>query len=369
MQNNPSPCRCDRVTIGVADNRDLRIEVWGRVASYCHVFIIRETVYEPPWRSIRIHPRIAKVAFCVNDKGMKEAPKGYATVFETKHRDKCLELRLVLVAMGIAVQMEHQDGRWFLFVKNDDLEVATSELDTYRRENPDRSRKRTAAVPIYGGAVTGVLIYAASVVLVSVLNAQRVLGQEWLWAGRMHAGSVMAGQWWRTVTALTLHLDVEHLISNLLFGAVFGFLAGRVLGGGVAWLAIVIAGALGNFMNAVVQTPNHTSIGASTAVFAALGVIVAHALRPRASVEQKPLMRWSPLIGGVLLLSLTGIGGERTDVVAHVTGFLAGLLIGWAGCRFPNHWLASHKLQSLAGLGTILTLVFAWLIALINAAE
>jgi len=299
---------------------------------------------------------------------MKEPPKGYETVFQTKHRDECLESRLVLVAMGIAVQMEHQDARWFLFVKRDDLEVATSELDSYRRENPDRSRQRTAAVPIYSGAVTGVFVYAATIVLVSVLNAQRALGQEWLWAGRMHAGSVMAGQWWRTVTALTLHLDAEHLISNLLFGAVFGFLAGRVLGGGVAWLAIVIAGAMGNFLNAVVQAPNHTSIGASTAVFAALGVIVSHAIRPRASVEQKTLMRWSPLIGGVLLLSLTGIGGERTDVVAHLTGFLAGLLIGWAGCRFPNQWLASHKLQSLAGLGTMAIVVSSWIIGLIKAA-
>ena len=278
-----------------------------------------------------------------------------------------MESRLVLNAVGISAEVVHRDGWWLLVVNRDDLAISAEELEDYRRENPKPARHRGTAIPIYGGARAAVLVYASTIILIGILSAQSAFGLKWMSAGRMHAGSVMAGEWWRTVTALTLHVDTGHIIANLLFGAVFGFLAGRVLGGGVAWLAIVIAGAMGNFMNAMVQAPTHLSIGASTSVFAALGVIVSHALRPRASVQESPLRRWSPLIGGVLLLALTGVGGERTDVLAHLTGFLAGLLLGWVGCRLPNHWLASGAVQKGAGLATIAIVTGAWIVGLIVA--
>lgn len=276
---------------------------------------------------------------------------------------ECLESRLVLDAVGISAEAVDRDGWWCLRVNPDDLSRAAAELDAYRRENSDPSTLRRTATPVYGGAAMAVFVYAAIILAVFVLTAQGTFGLDWFAAGQMQAGNVIAGQWWRSVTALTLHLDAGHIASNLAFGAVFGFLAGQVLGGGVAWLAIVIAGALGNFINALVQPPNHSSIGASTAVFAALGVIVSHSLRSWSSVQEKPLRRWSPLIGGLLLLAFTGVGGERTDVVAHLTGFLAGMLIGWVGSGLPDHWLASGKVQSWAGFVTLVIVATAWIVA------
>lgn len=294
---------------------------------------------------------------------MNEPPKDYEAVLRTSQRDEFQESRLVLESMGIAAHVLHQEGTWVLAVRHQDAGIATAELDAYRRENPEPLASRNKAVPVFEGAGTAVFFYAGTIILVAQLNMRQTFGLEWFAAGRMRAGSVMDGQWWRTFTALTLHLDGGHIIANLLFGAVFGWLAGRVLGGGVAGLAIVIAGALGNFMNAAVQNPNHSSIGASTAVFAALGVIVSHSLRPRSFVQPKLLKRWSPLIGGVLLLAFTGIGGERTDVVAHLTGFLAGLLIGWGGCRLPSRWLESRKIQACVGLAALAIIAFAWALA------
>ena len=295
---------------------------------------------------------------------MYEPPPGCEIVLRTRQRDQCLESRLVLDAAGISAEAGYRDGWWLLVVDREDLAVSAAELEAYRRENPVQKSRRIKKVPIYGGAATGVLVYGGVLILVAVLTAQWAFGLEWLPAGRMQAGRVMAGEWWRAVTALTLHLDAGHITANLVFGAVFGFLAGQALGGGVAWLAIVTAGALGNFINAVVQAPTHSSIGASTAVFAALGVIVSHALHHWGAVREKPLKRWSPLIGGVLLLAYTGSGGERTDVVAHLTGFLAGLVIGWVGSRLPRKWLASGSVQKWSGLATIALLVTAWTVGL-----
>ncbi len=298
---------------------------------------------------------------------MYEPPPGYETVFKTRQRDECLKSRLVLDAASISAEAGYRDGWWLLVVNSEDLAVAAAELDAYRQENPDRSTQRSTTVPVYGGAAASVTVYAGIIILIFILTAQSAFGLEWLTAGRMQAGQVTAGETWRIVTALTLHLDAGHILSNLVFGAVFGFLAGQVLGGGVAWLTIVVAGALGNFMNAMVQSPTHSSIGASTAVFAALGVIVAHALRPWSSVQERPLRRWSPLVGGVLLLAFTGVGGERTDVVAHLTGFLAGLLIGWVGCGLPDHWLASGAVQKSAGLASVAIVALAWIVGLVVA--
>ncbi len=292
---------------------------------------------------------------------MEQPQPDYQTVLETNQRRHCMESQLVLDAVGIASNVVHQHGSWLLIVRGEDLETAAAELDDYRRENHDRPNRQTKVIPVYAGAATGVVLYAIVILLIAIMNTRWDL----MAIGQMQAGQVMAGQWWRTITALTLHLDAGHIIANLAFGAVFGLLAGQSLGGGVAWLAIVIGGALGNFINALVQPAAHTSIGASTAVFAALGVIVSCSLRWWKAEPERRLKRWSPLIGGVLLLAYTGVGGERTDVAAHVTGFLAGLLIGWLGCRFPHRWLADSKLQSWAGVAAIVIVILAWTAGLV----
>ncbi len=295
---------------------------------------------------------------------MENHAEGHEMVFESFHRNACMESRLVLESAGLASHVLQVDGSWHLLVNSDDASAARSELEAYRLEAKGDLGPVRVKVATFGGARLGASFYAAIVLSVYVLNEVSAYGWQWSTLGNMQAGNVMAGQWWRSVTALTLHADTAHLGSNLLFGIAFGYLVGRILGGGVAWLIILVAGALGNAMNAALRSPEHTSIGASTAVFAALGVMVAHALRPRSPVLESPMRRWSPLVAGVLLLALIGVGGERTDVLAHLTGFIAGTMIGWIGCRIPDRWLGSAKLQALAGGAALLILFVSWNVAL-----
>jgi len=295
---------------------------------------------------------------------MNELPAGLEIVSSTAQQRECSELRLVLSAVGIASEARQFDGRWHLLVSREHADWATAELAAYRQENPYQPQDATKKIALYQGAIEAVTVYAIVIMAIATLAARRTLGYEWLTAGWMHAESVTAGQWWRTVTALTLHMDASHLVANLIFGSMFGLLAGRLLGGGVAWFVIVTAGATGNLINAFIQRADHTSIGASTAVFAALGSIVAHSLRPRAAVQEKRFVRWSPLIGGILLLAFTGMGGERTDVAAHVAGFGSGLLFGWLSCRLPERWLNKRLVQLAAGVLTIVLVGLAWYLAL-----
>lgn len=281
-------------------------------------------------------------------------------VFESPHRRTCMESRLVLESANIRSEAFRRMGVWQLVVRHEDADRAIAELESYRDEANGDSAPVQRPVTVFGGAPVGVLFYAATIVSVALLEQVGAYGWPWLEIGRLSAGDVMAGQAWRIVTALTLHVDGTHLVSNLVFGGVFGFLAGRILGGGFAWLTIVAAGALGNAINAWARDADHLSIGASTAVFAMLGIMVAHAMQPRLTNTDSAMRRWSPLIAGLMMLALMGTEGERTDVGAHVAGFVAGLSLGWIGSRLPHAWLESENAQVVAGIVAGGIVIAAW---------
>ncbi|TWU06423.1 rhomboid family intramembrane serine protease [Stieleria varia] len=285
-------------------------------------------------------------------------------VFQSRRGDLCREYRLVLESAGIASEAVHLGGNWNLVVSAEDRDRAIDELHGYQEDNVVETPRELSRVRVFGGAIAGAVVYAVVIVSFAIQAGPAESDSSWHLIGSMRAGDVMAGQWWRVVTALTLHVDAAHVLSNLGFGCVFGFLAGRILGGGVAWLSIVVAGAAGNALNAMLRDADHVSIGASTAVFAMLGMMVSHALRPRDRQSQTSLQRWSPLIGGVLMLSLTGTAGERTDVAAHVTGFVAGMVTGWAVARLPDGWLANGRFQLAAGVVAMGIVVVAWAAAI-----
>lgn len=295
---------------------------------------------------------------------MDDPPPGYVILLSTDSRKQCREAALVLQSVGLHGKTIRRRGQWWVIVRQGDWDAAERHWLSYRRENPPAEQQATERVPLYGGAWHAVVAYLLILMAFATLSFRGFAGYDWFAAGQMQAGRVLQGEIWRVVTALTLHADGTHLVSNLAFGSIFGLLAGRILGGGLAWLTIVVAGALGNWMNALVQGDAHSSIGASTSVFAALGILVSHALIPRDAAQRSRFQRLSPLIGGVILLAMMGIEGERTDVSAHVTGFLSGMAIGWAGCRLPAHFLAGRRLQWTGAAAAVMLVVAAWAVAL-----
>ena len=80
-----------------------------------------------------------------------------------------------------------------------------------------------------------------------------------------------------------------------------------MLGSGLAWASILATGAMGNLFNALIRPGAHTSVGASTAVFAALGLVAAFAWKRRSYPNEPKLARWAPLVGAVVLLSYLGM--------------------------------------------------------------
>ncbi len=182
-------------------------------------------------------------------------------------------------------------------------------------------------------------------------------------AGELNAGLVRQGQWWRAWTALTLHLDAAHISANIGAGAWFGYLAGRLLGPGTAWALVVLGAGAANLIEALLAAADHTAVGASTAVFTALGLLAAFSWRERHQLPQRPAQRYGPLFAGLVLLGWLGTSGANTDVMAHLLGFAVGGVFGAviAAPQLQRRW---RRLPQWVGGTLALGMVaLAWLCA------
>ena len=276
----------------------------------------------------------------------------------------CHEYGLVLEAKAIEHEMFESDGSWVLRLAPALVHRAYEEMSRYSAERSVQ-REVPRYVEPFAGAALGAIGYTLILVITAYCAGASVFGVDWLTVGALDAGA--ASEWWRAVTALTLHLDQEHLLGNLLFGVVAGIAAGRLLGPGVAWASILGAGALANYAEILLAPPSHRAVGASTAVFAALGLLAGLAWRQRLTLRERRWYRWAPLIAGICLLTLLGAGNAHVDVLGHALGFLFGVGVGWVYARAEIPHSRSNLLQAATGFGAVLLVGAAWLVALHHA--
>jgi rhomboid protease GluP len=273
------------------------------------------------------------------------------------------DLAFVLDAVGIPYERRMTVAGTSLWVEAEHHSRAAQELRQYLRENRGATLP-PVAWPQHPHALYGVVGYAAVVIAVALASLAHAFDEGWHSAGALDPDFLARGEWWRVVTALTLHGDVLHLVSNLAFGALFGYPASRYFGPGVAWLLILVGGALAYGVDALLHPPQHHLIGASTAVFTALGLIAAYGWRRHMRNWSRWMRNASPLIAGLALLAFTGTGGENTDLLAHLAGFLAGSGLGVLCARLPMPAPGRHGIQWAAGLAALALVTIAWALAL-----
>jgi rhomboid protease GluP len=270
---------------------------------------------------------------------------------------------LALAAVGIGSRLAPCEGFVGLYVSPLDVARARHELACYERENIPERRPRLRA-PAAPYRIEAALAYAAILLFFFSATRRSLLSIDWLAAGAANAGRILEGEWWRAVTALALHTDLGHLLSNLAFGMVLSLLVADLLGSGLAWLAILLAGACGNALDAVVHAADHTAIGASTAWFGALGILSGYERKSRVVPWRGGLRRWAPIGAGIMLLAFLGFGGERTDVGAHVAGFAVGVAIGFALAHAAGRMPQGARAQRIYGVLAGGLFALAWLLAL-----
>ena len=276
---------------------------------------------------------------------------------------------LVLDSRSVPCLLETRDDGWHLLVPPEQYERALHELRSYVRENEHWPPLTPQARPLFENtlATLSVLILLATFHNLTRMETSLtgLSMPDWIALGNAQAGSILDGQWWRLVTALTLHADWAHLSSNLAIGGIFVYFLCRELGSGLAWSLLLSAGALGNLVNACVQSPGHSSVGASTAVFGAVGILAALSLvRYRHQLQR----RWPlPVAAALALLALLGTEGKNTDLGAHLFGFVYGGFLGLiTEYLIVRRGAPGPVLNALLAVISVAVVVGAWWAALLQ---
>jgi membrane associated rhomboid family serine protease len=296
-------------------------------------------------------------------------------VFRSSRKADCDERAFMLTAVGIPSHVHFDGWHYVLTVEEPQYAAAVAHLSRYAAE----SRPPPPPPPpqrLYPFALVGCVLYAAILVFVGYAVAGGLWRLDAFDIGAIDAGRVQAGEWWRAWTALTLHVDEAHLAANLGAGLWFGYLAGRQIGPGHAWLLTVLGAGIANLFEALLGPAQHHSVGASTAVFTVLGLMAAYTWRIRYELPQRWALRWGPLVAGALLLGWLGTGGlsgidkpevvaaSTTDIVAHASGFAFGAVLGaTAAVGAVRAWFGRVP-QWASGAAAVGIVAVAWIVGL-----
>jgi len=277
-------------------------------------------------------------------------------------KKKYFEWILVLEAMDIPFESGANSDFYELMISEADRDRAFIQIALYEREN---RKKRIQEKKIYKRGNESFVIFTPFFLylfyfLVLLLGPKLPIVS----LGDASAEAILAGEWWRTITALTLHADISHLFSNLIFGGILATLVIRQTGSGLGWLLILFSGILGDYWNSLLYVKNHHSIGASTAIFGAVGVLSSlQFYRQYRFTAQKA---WVALGCGLAFLAFLGAGGQNTDLSAHFFGFFAGIFWG----SLAGFFLKGRKVDPSVNIFLLLfclgAVLFSWFMALRN---
>jgi len=271
---------------------------------------------------------------------------------------------LVLSAAGIPHVVQAGAGGWHLLVEEGMRLRAREELGLFVEENRNWPPARL------GGAEEAVVEQAPPVlpVMAALVGFYAVTGgwgmhNNWFDSGAIIREKVLSGgEWWRLVTALTLHADSVHLLGNTVLGGVLAYALCRHLGSGLAWFSVLLSGFVANGVNVYFHDELYRSVGFSTAVFGMVGLLSGMRLRRVGGWQEMVLALGS----GASLLALLGSSGERTDLGAHFwgigIGFLLGVLLVRAG--FAGERRLGATRQWLLFLGAMGIVAGSWFWAL-----
>ena len=132
---------------------------------------------------------------------------------------------------------------------------------------------------------------------------------------------ILAGEIYRLFTAMFLHANVVHLVSNLLFLLIFASRLEELKRGITVLIVFIGSGLIGNIATLafVLLGVNFVSLGASGAIFGLLGALL-YLLQGKSKHEKR---RMYYLIVIFLVITI----GQDTNVISHFAGFLGGYLL------------------------------------------
>jgi membrane associated rhomboid family serine protease len=186
-----------------------------------------------------------------------------------------------------------------------------------RRLRPTLPRPRSATTAILA-------VNVAAFALDLIVRAAG--GRSLLEAGAMVPILVAAGEWWRLLTAMFLHVGVLHLALNSFGLYLFGSLVEQTLGTARMVTLYVVTGFFASAVSFAFGPVGVAAVGASGAVFGMLGAWLAYNLRRRSLAMARANVQWALILIGINLVF--GLSVPGIDNLAHVGGLAAGVIGG-----------------------------------------
>lgn len=266
---------------------------------------------------------------------------------------------LVLLSQGISHRIERsEEGPFQIFVEPDKRRTAQFQIRLYHYENPPRSEP--PALPLkFSFQPLWVLLIPIVCTLLDFSDAFIQMHN----AGIADASKILRGEWWRTITAMTLHGDARHLAGNL----VSGYLALSLLHYRISLAKLVpflaVGAAIANFFVALTVQTNFRSLGFSGFVFAVIGCLAVIEFRLMPRETHGMLRRFAPLCGAASLAVFLGLG-ENADILGHLYGFIAGIFCGFIPKKKTLRWGAPTEITDIFWILAYYTLfAIGWALA------
>jgi rhomboid protease GluP len=156
--------------------------------------------------------------------------------------------------------------------------------------------------------------------------------------GATNAYLVLAGQWWRLLTATFVHVGLIHIATNMWCLWNLGLLGEPLLGPAGLIGVYLITGVAGNLLSLLFNVFHRDGIsvgaGASGAVFGIAGILIVLLSNKKLPIPAFELHRLRRSVIQFAVLNLIiGVGANFTSIVridnnAHIGGFLSGLALG-----------------------------------------
>jgi len=278
----------------------------------------------------------------------------------TSDRRLAEEWELVLLAQGLSPSLGQSPDGVVLRVPQAEVNRALASLSAYERENPHKPAERVEPMAC-GSMLTGVAA-GLMLLLFFFIMVQWLPALSWFARGSADAERILQGELWRTVTALTLHGDVAHALSNAIAAAVFLSAVSSIMGAGLAGVLVLLAGAGGNLANAFLRGSPHVAVGASTAVFGAVGLLASLAVTRRRRGALSRRRAWLPGAAALALLGMLGSGGGRVDIWAHLLGLLVGAVLGILVAPVTPR-PPGLPVQWACGIAAVAVIIYSWTVA------
>ena len=145
--------------------------------------------------------------------------------------------------------------------------------------------------------------------------------------GALYPTDVLAGEWYRLISAMFLHFGAEHLISNMFMQYFLGDMLLRALSQWKFGLIYLLAGIGGNVTSLVMMLVTGdfaVAAGASGAIYGIVGALLWVVLRNGGKFESISVPRM--LLATALYIGY-GFTTEGVDAWAHLGGALIGFLM------------------------------------------